>query len=169
MANRQPILKRSNMKKSFMVILAAFLLSGCAASVAPSFQMSRETKIYIFDVSGDDLIGSSVVHKAIGKRIVGNTAERLEKDHIMVTTDLAGDAANLKYDIRALSGIQPAGFGLPGRDKIEIKYRVTLKDISGKKLFVFDDTQSDDIIDDVCDKIAGKVSGMVLRYYVDRH
>jgi hypothetical protein len=157
------------MKMSFMVIPAAFLLSGCAASVAPSIQMSRDTKIYIFDVSGDNLFGSSVVNKAISRRIVSDTAERLEKDHIMVTNDLAGDAANLKFDIRTISGIQSAGFGLPGRNNIEIKYRVTLEGRNGKKLFGYEDKQSDSNIDDVCDKIADKVTGTVLRYYVKRH
>jgi hypothetical protein len=157
------------MKMSFMVILAVFLLSGCATSVAPSLQMSRETKIYIFDVSGDDLFSSRVVNKSISRRIIGNTAERLEKDHIMVTNDLTGDAANLIFDIRTISGIQSDGFGLPGRNKIEIKYRVTLEAINGKKLFVHDDKQSDSNIDDVCEEIGNKISGMVLRYYVDRH
>jgi hypothetical protein len=157
------------MKMFLMVILAAFLLSGCATSVAPSFQMSRDTKIYIFDVPGDDLFGSSVVNKAISRRIIGNTAERLEKDHIMVTNDLTGDAANLKFDIRTISGIQSDGFGLPGRDKIEIKYRVTLEAINGKKLFVHDDKQSGSNLDDVCDEIGNKITSMVLRYYVNRH
>jgi hypothetical protein len=152
-----------------MVILAALFFSGCAASVAPSLQMSRDTRIYIFDVAGDDLFSSNVVNKAISRRIIGDTSERLEKELIMVTNDLTGDAANLKFVIRTISGVQSDGFGLPGRNKIEIKYRVTLEAINGKKLFVYDDKQSDSNIDDVCDKIADKVTGMVVRYYVNRH
>jgi len=157
------------MKISCMAILAALLFSGCAAGVAPSLQMSRDTKIYLFDLSGDDLIGSSVVARAVSRRIVTNTAERLENDLIMVTNDLTGDAANLKYDIRTISGIPSAGFGSPERNRIEIRYRVTLEDVKGKKLFAYEDKQAGGDIDGVCDRIADKVSGMVLRYYVDRH
>jgi hypothetical protein len=156
------------MKMFITVILAAFLFSGCT-SVAPSLQMSRDTKIYLFEVSGDNLFSSSVVNKAISRRIIANTAEGLEKDRIMVTNDLSGDAANLKFDIRTISGIQSAGFGLPGGNRIEIQYRVTLENIHGRKLFIYDDKQSDSNIDDVCDKVADKVTDMVLRYYVDRH
>jgi len=157
------------MKLSFMLIPVLLLLSGCAASVAPSLQMSRDTKIFIFDVPGNDLFGSSVVNKAISKRIIGNITDRLEKNHIPVTNDLSGNAANLKFDVRTTSGLQAAGFGLSGRNRIEIQYRVTLEGTNGRKLFVYDDKQSDTTVDDVCDRIVDKVTDMVLRYYVDLH
>lgn len=161
------------MKISYWVVAALLLLSGCATTStapskapapAPAQRLDRNTRVYLFDASRDVLFSSGIANasttaKAITGRIISATAEKLKQEHIVVTNDLIGEAANLRYDIRIV-GPQTAG-----GNKIKVKYRATFDDTHGKKLFVYEDERAGSDMDDLCDRIAGKVVKKVLENY----
>lgn len=161
------------MKMSYWVVAALFLLSGCAATTAapakasapaPAQRLDKGTRVYLFDASRDVLFSSGIANasttaKAITGRIISATAEKLKQEHIVVTNDLIGEAANLRYDIR-IAGAQATDKG-----RIRVKYRVTFDDTHGKRLFVYEDERAGSDMDDLCDRIAGKVVKKVLEFY----
>lgn len=168
------------MKFRLQQLLSVFvlLISGCA-TVDPSLLLNRNTKIEIVDSTTYYKVSTGIAAKGdkeavliIRKRIMENTKEELAKRNIDAFTEYTEGAAKLKYDIRTLSSgytVIGTGYGLIGKDKYEIKYKVTLESPDGKKLWDDSDEQDDSDLDDVLSKIASRVAKKVSRYFKDNN
>ena len=139
--------------------------------------LNKTTKIEIQDVTTNYRVSTGIAAKGdketvlmIRKRIMENTKEELAKRSIDAFTEYTEGAARLKYDIRTLdSGYRliGTGYAVIGKDKYEVKYKVTLESPEGKKLWDDTDEQDDSDLDDVLSKIASRVAKKVSRYYKD--
>lgn len=155
------------MKHGLIFLLLFIVILGCA-TVDPSLQLSKGTEVAIIDATEDVLYSSSVARddnavKGITRRIIKNTKDKLSEYNIGAYLQDSEGLAKIKYDIKTMSN-KLRIVGLHVRTNIEIKYRVTFESPDGRKLFVYDDEESDNDIDDLCEHIAKKIGKRVKRY-----
>ncbi len=154
------------------------MIFGCAA-VDSNLLLNKTTKIEIVDVTTHYRVSTGIAARGdkesvllIRKRIMGNTQEELAKRSIEAFTGYTEGAAKLKYDIRTLNSgyrVIGSGYSVIGRDKYEVKYKVTFESPDGKKLWEDTDEQDDSDLDDVLSKIASRVAKKVSRYFKDNN
>lgn len=158
------------MRKMLFILL--IFLSGCS-TIDPSLQLDKNTKVEIMDVTTNWYVSTAVASdnsqfRQIVRRIMENTKNELSKRSIESFTDYTPDAAKVKYDIRTINSsyrVIGSAYGVIGRDKYEVKYKVTLESPDGKKLWEDTDEKDDSDLDDVLEKIASRVARNVSKYF----
>ena len=160
------------MNRIYMGLLFVVMFSGCA-SIDQSLLLNKGTKVEIINATEDVLFrpgpaSSQQTIEIMVKRIMGLTRDELAARNIDAYMTPTPGAAKLIYEIKTVSEGQSftsSIFGIYGRNKFEIKYRIIIENPEGKRIFTDTDEQNDGDIDLVFEKIAKSAANNVARYF----
>lgn len=150
------------------VITFTAVLTGCT-SINSNFLLDKGTKVEIINATEGAIYSAGVAKneetvELMIKRIIGLTRDELATRNIEAFTTPTPGAAKLKYDIRTMNAgytVIGSAYGVLGRDKYEVKYRVTFENPEGNIIFVDSEEKDDSDIDHIFDRIASRTARFV--------